>query len=179
MACSKRDLIMSRTQWEFGILRRIFGTGSWIVVPGLAVLGMALTIPDADQEAGRTLSRPVWASAALTNDVQSFEKKKRQMQAQAEADMVNAVWVVKKLESIDEEAKARVLHRADEFADEYVETLKVINTNVTLSRGSRVYLEAMQYMISGDLVWGWSAPRYWPEIALDLVQIARLTKSKA
>jgi hypothetical protein len=158
-------------------LWRWLGDGGSSFLIALATFGMALTIPPNEKEECFRLTRPVWAAAALTNDVQSWEKECKLVALQEDkADMTNGIFVLMKQDpSLDvEEAKRRVLQKAKDFVAEYVETVRTVHDRADLSPDSRVFIEAMQYMVSGNLMWGISTPRYHPDRSLTDMQISRM-----
>ncbi|KAL1876932.1 hypothetical protein Daus18300_002538 [Diaporthe australafricana] len=136
---------------------------------------MALTIPAEDKDAVFNLTRPVWAAAALTNDVQSWEKEDRLFQKDEKTDMTNGVWILMREHSIGvEEAKRRILEKAKEHVAVFVKTLSQLHSRLDLSHDSRLFVEAMQYMVSGNLLWGISTPRYHSDQSLDELMVARM-----
>ncbi|KAF7194703.1 Ophiobolin F synthase [Pseudocercospora fuligena] len=174
----KNDLSTKRDRTKFDgfddyLDFRVVDCGSLFLI-ALATFGMALDIPREEKEECWRLTRPVWAAAALTNDVQSWEKECRLVQLQDKTDMVNSIWILMKQHTIDvEEAKARVLNKVKEFVSQYIQTVRTTATRQDLSLDSRIFVEAMQYMISGNAMWGISSPRYHPECSLTPFQLAR------
>jgi hypothetical protein len=89
--------------------------------------------------------------------------------------MTNRVFILMKQDSIGvEEAKHRVLQRVRTFVAEFVNTVKNIYNGQDLLYDSRVFVESAQYMVSGNLVWGISSPRYHANQALNELQAARM-----
>jgi hypothetical protein len=145
------------------------------LLTGLATWGMGLTIPSEEKDECWRLTRPVWLAAALTNDVQSWEKKVELVHTTNKVNMTNGVYILMKQDSIDvEEAKHRVLQRVRIFVAEFVNTVKSIHSRQDLSYDSRVFVESAQYMVSGNLVWVISSPRYNANQALNELQAARM-----
>lgn len=141
----------------------------------LSTFAMALTIPAEDKDEVFNLTRPVWAAAALTNDVQSWEKEDRLFQKDEKTDMTNGVWIFMRENSIGvEEAKHRILEKVKEHVAAFVKTLSQIHSRLDLSHDSRLFVEAMQYMVSGNLMWGISTPRYHSNQSLDELMVARM-----
>jgi hypothetical protein len=145
------------------------------LLTGLVTWGMGLTIPSEEKDECWRLTRPVWLAAVLTNDVQSWEKEVELVHTTNKVDMTNGVFILMKQDSIDvEEAKHRVLQRVRTFVAEFVNTVKNIHSRQDLSHDSRVFVESAQYMVSGNLVWGTSSPRYHANQALNELQAARM-----
>ncbi|KFY89752.1 hypothetical protein V500_05515 [Pseudogymnoascus sp. VKM F-4518 (FW-2643)] len=132
---------------DFLEYRVVEDSGSDFLI-ALSVFGMRLTIPREEQQTCFELTRPVWAAAILTNDVQSWDKEYKFTQMQDKTDMTimtNGIWVLMKQHSIDiEEAKRRVLQKVKDFVAQYVITLEKNKTRQDLSLDSRRLIEAMQ-----------------------------------
>ncbi|KAJ4352421.1 uncharacterized protein N0V89_007769 [Didymosphaeria variabile] len=128
------------------------------------------------------LTRPAWAAAFLTNDVQSWEKEceeyKNQTKLNHTADtphMVNGVWILMRQYSIGvQEAIDRVHQKVKVFVAEFVDTVSTLDGRKDLSEDSRSFVEAAQYMVSGNLIWGMSSPRYRSDRTLNGLQMAGL-----
>ncbi|OAG09799.1 terpenoid synthase [Paraphaeosphaeria sporulosa] len=150
------------------------------LLTGLMTFGMALTIPPEEKEECMALTRRAWHAAFLTNDVQSWEKECAEYEKQVALSegvetphMVNSVWVLMQQESLNvEEAIERVLEKVKGFVAEYAEIVTGIQGRMDLSEDSQCFVEAAQYMVSGNLVWGMESPRYHADRGLDRVQKA-------
>lgn len=149
---------------------------------------MGLTIPPEEKDECVRLTRAAWLAAFLTNDVQSWEKEwKKEYQNQLDSNctgeaphMVNGVWVLMKQDSIDvQEAIARVLQKVKFFVAEFVDIVRVIHNREDLSHDARCLVEVAQYMVSGNLIWGASTPRYRPDVTLSEPQAARMTNGRS
>lgn len=155
------------------------------LLTGLMTFGMGLSIPTEEQDECMRLTRCVWLAAFLTNDVQSWEKEcgeyKKQVAISDAAEaphMVNGVWVVMQQEHVDvQEAIRRVLQKVKGFVAEVVDIVEHVRCREDLSEDSRCFVEAAQYMVSGNLVWGIGSPRYHPDRTLNALQVARMTSS--
>ena len=60
----------------------------------LVTFGIGLTIPQNEKDECWRLTRPVWLTAVLTNDVQSWEKEFKLVYTTDKTDMTNGVWVL-------------------------------------------------------------------------------------
>lgn len=65
---------------------------------------MAFRIPKSEEELCKTLYRPAWEAAGLTNDLFFYEKEYEASQANGLANVVNAIWVMMKEHDITEDA---------------------------------------------------------------------------
>ncbi|KAI1413293.1 geranylgeranyl pyrophosphate synthase [Hypoxylon sp. FL1857] len=155
---------------------RVVDSASYFVT-GLATFAMGLTIPPEEKGECLRLTRPVWLAAILTNDVQSWEKEVKSFHTTDKTDMSNGVWILMKQYSIDvEEAKRRVLEIVKAFVAEFVDTVQNIRLREDLSCDSRCFIEAAQYQISGNLLWGSSCPRYHADQTLNELQLSRMRR---
>ncbi|KAI1298516.1 fusicoccadiene synthase [Xylaria venustula] len=154
---------------------RIVDCGSFFVI-ALATFGMCLTIPSAEKEDCFRLTRPAWAAAALTNDLQSWDKECKSIQTQDKVDMANGIWVLMKQHSIDvDEAKSLIVQKVLHCVVELVDIINNLHTNESLSLDSWRLIEATQYyMVSGNALWGMSSPRYHADRSLTDLQFARM-----
>ena len=140
---------------------------------------MCLTIPKEEAQTCFELTRPVWAAAILINDVQSWDKEYKLTQTQDKPDMTimtNGIWVLMQQHSIDiEEAKRIIRQKVKGFVADILINLEEIKTRQDLSLDSRRLIEAMQYMHSGNLMWGFSCTRYYyPTRTLNDFQLNRM-----
>jgi hypothetical protein len=122
---------------------------------------MALNMPDHESELRSQLCRPAWIALGLTNDLYSLEKEKEAAKTMGESHVCNALWVIMQEHNIsDEEAKQLCCEKISENVAKYVETVREARTRTDISRELRIFVEAIQYIISGNLVWTRGAPRY-------------------
>lgn len=125
---------------------------------------MALTIPEEEMEECKQLVQPAFAAISLTNDLFSWEKERDAAKDGGQPHVMNAIWVLMRELCISED-EAKVVCRAKikESVTEYLVTLRKTRTSHDLSPDLRTYVEAIQYSLSGNLVWSIYCPRYHPE----------------
>lgn len=141
----------------------------------LIMFGMGLAIPPHDLPELYKLTRPVWLSAILMNDLMSWDKEVKLGLTSDKDDMTNGVWILMQQFSIGiEEARSRVRQHAIAFKDEFIGTLQDIWSREDLSHDTRCCVEAAQYMISGNWLWSLKSPRYHTGQNLTPLQIARM-----
>ena len=129
---------------------------------------MALTIPDTEMDLCKKLGFPAWSALALTNDLYSWEKEQGEAKKMGALHVVNAIWVLMGEHSITEaEARVRCRRKIKECVAETLRVVEDTKANLELSRDLRIYLEAILYSVSGNLVWSIYCPRYHPERAFD------------
>lgn len=122
---------------------------------------MALTIPQEELELSKQLTRPGYAAISLTNDLYSWQKERDAAKRDNVKHVVNVIWVLMQERSITEdEAKAMCRAKIKEYVAEFVCLVEDAKHNFSLSLDTRKYVEAIQYSLSGNLVWSLYCPRY-------------------
>ena len=130
----------------------------------MVTFGMALTIPEHEAELCKQLVGPVFAAISLTNDLFSWEKERDAAERDGYPHVVNAIWVMMREHSITElEAQKLCREKIKEYVDDSVRVSKDTSRNTDISLDLRKYVEALQYSLSGNLVWSIYCPRYHPE----------------
>lgn len=133
---------------------------------------MGLTIPDHETELRSQLCRPAWAALGLTNDLWSLEKERKAAKDMGEAHVCNALWVMMHEHSIsEEEAEQLCRQKIREYVAEYVEIVRETMKRTDISRDLRIFVEAIQYILSGNLQWTRGAPRYHPDATYNARQL--------
>ena len=140
---------------------------------GVVTFGMALTIPDHELDICHKLVMPAYTASALQNDIFSWEKERDAARCYAQANVVNAVWVLMCEHSISE-AEALTLCREEtkKYVAEYVQVVEENRDNEELSVDLRKYLSAILYSLSGNAVWSITCPRYHPENSYNEFQLS-------
>lgn len=122
---------------------------------------MALTIPKEEFELSKQLTRPGYAAISLTNDLYSWEKERDAAKRDNLQHVVNVIWVLMRERSMTEdEAKGVCRAKIKEYVAEFVCLVEDTKHNCNLSLDTRKYVEAIQYSLSGNLVWSLYCPRY-------------------
>ncbi|MCJ1261630.1 hypothetical protein MMC22_001496 [Lobaria immixta] len=128
---------------------------------GAVTFSMALTILEEELDLCKQLARPAFVTLSLTNDLFSWEKERDQAERDGIPHVMNAIWILIQERSITElEAKDLCRAKIKESVAEYTCVVEDAKKNPDLSLDVRKYLEALQYSISGNLVWSLSCPRY-------------------
>jgi len=136
---------------------------------------MGITIPNEESELCAQLMRPAWIAAGLTNDLFSWEKECEAARRNGLSYVVNAIWVLKGEHSITtDEAKALCREKIKVAIADYLQVIKRTCNNLKVSLDLRKYIEAMQYSLSGNVVWSLQCPRYHPEAQYNQLQLLRM-----
>lgn len=129
---------------------------------------MALTIPEHEMDLCKQLVRPAFAALGLTNDLFSWEKERDTARENEQPYVVNAIWVLMgELNVSEDEAKAICRSKITASVAEYLDVLHDIDHGLKISRDLKIYVEAIRYSLSGNLVWSVYCPRYHPEATFD------------
>jgi ophiobolin F synthase len=133
---------------------------------GLVTFGCAITIPEEEADEVRELLTPALISAALVNDLFSFEKERNDTNVQ------NAVLVVMREHGCSEEEARQICRERIRVENaKYVRVVKDTSTRTDLCDDVKRYIEVMQYTLSGNVAWSSQCPRYnerakWNELQL-------------
>ena len=142
---------------------------------GMVTFGMAITIPEKESKICAELSKSACIAAGLTNDLFSWDKEYDAATRNGDADVPNAIWVMMGEHSITaEEAKLLCRKHIKVAIADYIQVVKDSKDNEQLSLDLRKYLEALQYSLSGNVVWSLRCPRYHPERNYNALQLARM-----
>ena len=141
---------------------------------------MALIIPEAEMSLCKDLVRSAWAAVGLINDLYSWEKEYEAARKSEQPHIVNAIWVIMRELSISaEEAKVVCREKIEESVAEYLVVVQQARVNPDISSDLRTYVEAIQYSLSGNLVWSVYCPRYHPEASYDSATLLMMEAASA
>ena len=136
---------------------------------------MALTIPEGEMDLCKKFVRPAFAVLGLTNDLFSWDKERDAAKERGQPHVVNAIWVLMGELSIPEnEAKAVCREKIQESVADCLVKVKEAQSDPKLSPDLRTFVEAIQYSVSGNLVWSLGCPRYHPEASYDRATLAMM-----
>lgn len=135
--------------------------------------GLGIRIQDDEIDKCRELMRPAWIAASLTNDLFSWPKEYEAAKSRGKDHVVNAIWVLMQEHSCDAAEAQRICRKLiKEVVAEYLQIVQDTKNNESVSADLRKYVEAMQYSISGNVVWSLTCPRYNPGVAFNDRQLA-------
>ncbi|KAH8896132.1 terpenoid synthase [Thozetella sp. PMI_491] len=150
---------------------RILDVGK-MYLTGVAIFALSLSIPEAEVELRSQLCRPAWIALGLTNDLYSLWKERDAAEEMGEASVCNALWVMMREHSISEkEAERLCRQKIAQHVAEYAQVVQDTSKRQDISRDLRVFVEAIQYVLSGNLQWTRGAPRYHPELTYNARQL--------
>ncbi|KAK4104428.1 terpenoid synthase [Parathielavia hyrcaniae] len=134
---------------------------------GLWIFGMGLHIPEDQQKTCLELSRPFWLQFSLANDCHSWDHEQKAAKVRhvdgdaGDAFVPNAIWVSMHRHAMtSEQAQAACRIKAKEYADEYLQVIESLPCRGDLCQDAKFLLDALQFGMSGNVVWGLQAPRY-------------------
>jgi len=131
---------------------------------GTVTFGMGLTIPREELELSKQLARPGFAALSLTNDLYSWDKERDAANRDGLDHVVNAIWVImRELSMTEVEAKRICRMKIKESVADFVRVVEEMRKSPQISLDTKKYVEAIQYSISGNLVWSSYCPRYNPQ----------------
>ena len=142
---------------------------------GVVTFGMGLTIPIEESELCAQLMRPAWIAAGLTNDLFSWEKEYAAARRNGQPNVVNAIWVLMGEHSITEyQAKELCREKIKVAVADYLQVIKKHSSDTKISLDLRKYIVAMQYSLSGNVVWSLQCPRYHSDAQYNQLQLLRM-----
>ncbi|PPJ52523.1 hypothetical protein CBER1_10250 [Cercospora berteroae] len=155
---------------------RILDVGEMFLF-GLVTFGYGVTIPDEEYDDVRRLSRPCWAVIALQNDIFSWDKELEASKRKGASHVVNALWVIMEEHKVNLEKATEICKEESlKLIDEYMNNVRREQASKRLSRDSLIYLEALLWIISANAVWSLMAPRYYPELKYNELQLEMMER---
>lgn len=133
---------------------------------------MGLHIPDHETDTCRNLMAPAWIAVGLQNDLYSWPKERYAAQRRGDDHVVNAIWVLMQEYKVDLDEAIKICRKLiKQYVAQYVQIVKDNTDNELLSRDLRKYIEAMQFSISGNVIWSLNCPRYNPHVSFNKIQL--------
>lgn len=127
----------------------------------MLTFGMGITIPEGELHLAHELANVAYLNLGLTNDLYSYQKEYETARAMGEDHVVNIVSVLMEEHNIsEEEAKAMCREKIKQTVVDYRETVRLTHARTDVSTGTKRYIEALLYSLSGNLVWSIDCPRY-------------------
>jgi hypothetical protein len=122
---------------------------------------MGLCIPDIEQSLCNQLCRPAWVAAALGNDLYSWDRELKEAQESGHSQVMNALWIIAhKHNQSMENAKALCRTTIHDSVRVFLEVIQETKDRADISNDLRIYIEALQYFVSGNLAWSLTCPKY-------------------
>ncbi|KAL2129754.1 hypothetical protein VTI74DRAFT_7344 [Chaetomium olivicolor] len=138
---------------------------------GLCQFAMGLNIPDDQQKICLELSQPVSLQASLANDLHSWYREHKAAADCGQASVTNAIWVLTEKHGMSvSQAKAVCRQRAKGYAAKYLDILETVENRDDLCQDAKYLLNVLQFVMSGNVVWGLQSPRYNPDLKLKPTQ---------
>lgn len=142
---------------------------------GVITFGMGISITENEADLCAELLRPAWLAVGLTTDLFSWEKDHQETIQAGQLDTVNAIWVLMGEHSItEEEAKLLCKEKIKAAVKEYLQVVAKSCNNHNISLGLRRCIKAVQYRISGNVVWSLQCLRYHPGSQHNQLQLLRM-----
>lgn len=166
----RRNHVQFTTLDEF-LEYRILDVGK-MYLTGVTIFVMGLTIPEHEADLRSQLCYPAWVALGLTNDLYSIAKEREAAAQSGDAHLVNSLWVLMHEHGISEpEAELRCRQMIKDNVATFVATVEEARKRTDISHDLLVFLDAIQYLISGNLIWTRTAPRYNPGITYNARQL--------
>lgn len=155
---------------------RIEEVGSNLEI-GLLMFGCRIAATDKERQTCFDLGHPAWTALSLTNDLFSWEKEHRSAVASHKSYISNALFIIMKEKGMNlNEAKELCRRLIRENMLKYMQVLKDVKEPNRYPPNVVQLLEALLYVMSGNLVWSASCPRYHPVAQYNEHQIEWMAK---
>ncbi|KJZ79476.1 hypothetical protein HIM_00945 [Hirsutella minnesotensis 3608] len=128
---------------------------------GMVTFAMGLTIPKSEYQRCHEICYQAYVHFSLVNDLFSWDKEHAAAIANRERHTISALSVLMREHSVSlDEAKVICRQKIIEAAVEFGAVLRKIREKQDLSLDLRRYVDALQYTMSGHVVWTLNCPRY-------------------
>ena len=122
---------------------------------------MGISIPHEELDLCHELANTAYLNLGLTNDLYSWQKEYETAVAMGQDFVVNIIYVLMKEHSIsEEEAKELTREKIKVTIIDFRRIVAETKERTDISGETKRYLEALQYSLSGNLVWSKDCPRY-------------------
>ncbi len=135
------------------------------------LFGMGMTLTREEDALLADVVRPCYAALALANDYFSFDHEWAETQGSpgAAAKPINAVWLYMQWQCVNASvAKRLVTEATNRYETRFLELCEQFRREQTPAVPKLdLYLRALSYQVSGNVVWSLNCPRYHPESRYD------------
>ncbi|KAK4237715.1 isoprenoid synthase domain-containing protein [Achaetomium macrosporum] len=148
---------------------RIIDSGA-LFVESIMLFGMDMTLTKDEDALLADIVRPCYASQALANDYFSFDCEWAEAQSKpGAAKPMNAVWLYMRWRGVNTAvAKRLVVEATNRYEKQFLELCEQFRReHAPIPPKLDLYLRALSYQISGNVVWSLNCPRYHPEFRYD------------
>jgi ophiobolin F synthase len=136
----------------------------------MLLFGMGMTLSEEEDAQLEPLRKPGYAAMGLGNDYFSFDREYADFQRSGESQtIINSVWLHMQWYNLDVAAAKRMTVEATRrYEDLFLnQCAKYRHENSPVPEKVDKYLDALAYLISGNVVWSLNCPRYHPEHGYD------------
>ncbi|KAI4940773.1 hypothetical protein J4E91_011217 [Alternaria rosae] len=148
---------------------RMVDTGAPFV-EAMLLFGMGMTLTEDEDHQLEPVREPCYAALGLANDLFSFDREYAEFKdAGMSQTLTNAVWLHMQWYNTDvHEAKRMTLEATRRYEEQFLKSCAEFRQhNTRMSEKLDIYLDALAYQVSGNVVWSLNCPRYHPEYRYD------------
>jgi hypothetical protein len=134
------------------------------------LFGMGMTLTPEEDALLADVVRPCYAALALANDYFSFDREWAEIQTNPVGGKpINAVWLYMQWRGVGTAvAKRLVTEAANRYERQFLELCEQFRSRHTpVSPKLDLYLRALSYQVSGNVVWSLNCPRYHTKFRYD------------
>lgn len=134
------------------------------------LFGLGITLTPDEVEELREVVYPCHACLGLANDYFSFDREYAEFDSSDDGKLINAVWLFMKWQGANASvAKQLVKEATNRYEAEYLARVRQYKASRRFASPKLdKYLEALSYMVSGNVYWSLNCPRYNPEFRYDI-----------
>lgn len=136
----------------------------------MLLFGMGITLTEEEDRQLESVRQPCYAALGLANDYFSFGREYVEFQASGESQtFTNSVWLHMKWQNVDVVAAKEMVKQATwRYERRFLDLCAEYRCRYSsLSDHIDLYLRALAYQISGNVVWSLNCPRYHPDHEYD------------
>jgi hypothetical protein len=134
------------------------------------LFGMGMTLTDVELLGLKGVVHPCHACLGLANDYFSFDREYADFDSAGGRKLINAVWLFMQWQRVDAATAKQIVKKvASEYEGEFLRRWdEWKTTQKPPSQRLEKYLEALSYMVSGNVYWSLNCPRYNPHFRYDI-----------
>ena len=129
----------------------------------MLLFGMGVTLSKEEDIKLEQIRKPCYAALGLANDFFSFDREYADFEKSGKSQtLTNAVWLHMQWYNTDvHEAKRMTLEATRRYEEQFLKSCAEFRQhNTRMSEKLDIYLDALAYQVSGNVVWSLNCPRY-------------------
>ncbi|KIK55691.1 hypothetical protein GYMLUDRAFT_248501 [Collybiopsis luxurians FD-317 M1] len=143
-----------------------------MVSHGLLLFALGLKIEENEIGKCHELTRFAFYAMILQNDLYSWEKEYAEAERHEHLHLMNALGILMREHNTDLQGAQQICRELiKKYVAEYMQVIENVKHDGSISVDLCKYVEALQYSISGNLLWSKHCPRYHLEVSFNEAQL--------